>query len=61
MTVTPAPNAYCIIHGTPGVTPLTIEGPFETQFEAEGNAEQDAKAEPTVEHTVDVLVNPANC
>jgi redox-sensitive bicupin YhaK (pirin superfamily) len=57
----PATNAYCIIHGTPGTTPLTIEGPFATEADAQTNAAADQKAIPTVPVLVDVLVNPANC
>lgn len=55
------PNAWCLIHGTPGKDPLTIEGPFATAQEAEANAEADKHARPDVPVTLDVLVNPANC
>lgn len=61
MTPTPAPNAWCVIHGTPGKDPLTIEGPFDTEADAQANADADAKAFPAVPVTVDVLLNPANC
>lgn len=57
----PQPNAWCVIHGTPGKDPLTIEGPFATEQEAQANADADAKAVPTVPVMVDILVNPANC
>lgn len=54
-------NAWCIVHGTPGTDPLTIEGPFETKEAAEANAAADKQAHPDVPVMVDVLVNPANC
>lgn len=56
-----APNFWCIIHGTPGKDPLTIEGPFWTQTDAQNNADADLKAEPDVPVMVDVLTNPSNC
>jgi hypothetical protein len=61
MSTTTAPNAWCLIHGTPGTDPLTIEGPFETEEEATANMEADQKAAPDVPVMIDVLVNPANC
>lgn len=57
----PAPNAYCVIHGTPGTNPLMIEGPFATEEEAQQNAQADQAAHPEIPVMVDVLVNPANC
>jgi hypothetical protein len=57
----PVPNAYCIIHGTPGTDPLTIEGPFATEELATENLVADQAAHPEIPAMVDILVNPANC
>lgn len=59
MTTQP-PNKSCIIRGTPGSTPLTIIGPFDTPEEAQQYIQNDTQ-EASTPSMVDVLVNPANC
>jgi hypothetical protein len=49
---------WCVIYGTPGATPLTIEGPFADKAEAEAMCAESQKDRPQLAAMVDVLTAP---